>query len=152
MSGITQTLASDPFWLWLVVGAAILAVEIMTGTGWLLWAAIAAGAVGLLALATHTTLPIELAVFAALTSIMALAARRFLPSSFTEHGPDINDNIGRVVGKRGQAASAFKAGAGRVSIDGKEWAAQLEGEGALASGSAVEVVAVEGSHLMVKAL
>lgn len=152
MAGLTDLLASDPFWLWLVVGAVVLAVEVATGTGWLLWAAVAAGAVSILALTTKTGFPVELAVFAGLTIVLALAARRFLPRSFTEHGPDINDNIGRVVGRKGLAVSAFTAGAGRVAIDGKEWAAELEGEGDLAPGDSVEVVAVDGSKLRVKEL
>ena len=58
MDGLTQLLASDPFWLWLVVGAVVLAVEVATGTGWLLWAAVAAGAVIILSLTTSVGFPV----------------------------------------------------------------------------------------------
>ncbi len=152
MDGLTQLLASDPFWLWLVVGAVVLAVEVATGTGWLLWAAVAAGAVSILALTTSVGFPVELVVFAGLTIASALGARRFLPRSLTTHAPDINDNVARIVGRRGLAAGPFTAGAGRVAIDGKEWAADLQGADALLSGGAVEVVSVEGSRLTVRAL
>ena len=152
MSGLADLIASDPFWLWLVVGAVVLAVEVATGTGWLLWAAVAAGAVSILALTTRTSFSVELAVFAGLTIATALGARRFLPRSITSHVPDINDNVGRIVGRKGLAASAFTAGAGRVAIDGKEWAAELDGGKALATGAPVEVVSVEGSRLTVRAL
>jgi len=44
----------------------------------------------------------------------------------------------------------FAGRAGRVFIDGKEWAAELsEGEG-LEAGSRVEVVGVAGAHLRVR--
>jgi membrane protein implicated in regulation of membrane protease activity len=143
MNGFSDLIASDPFWLWLVVGAVVLAVEVATGTGWLLWAAVAAGAVSILALTTAASFAVELAAFAGLTIVLALGARKLLPGSLTEEGPDINDNIARIVGRKGLAASAFTAGAGRVAIDGKEWAAELDGAAALASGAPVEVVSVE---------
>jgi membrane protein implicated in regulation of membrane protease activity len=152
MGGLNQILAGEPFWLWLVVGAAILAAEVATGTGWLLWAAASAGVVGLMALALPTSFPIELGVFAVLTLATSLLARRFLPKAFVQQGPDINDNLARVVGERGFAATDFKAGQGRVAIDGKEWAAELDGAESLAVGSAVKVVSVRGLTLKVKPL
>ena len=45
-----------------------------------------------------------------------------------------------------------EAGDGRVMIDGKEWAAELDGGGALAAGADVEVIGLSGgSRLRVKA-
>jgi membrane protein implicated in regulation of membrane protease activity len=68
----------------------------------------------------------------------------------SDHGHDINDNVGRLVGHHGVAVGAFAGRAGRVFIDGKEWAAELaEGDG-LAAGSRVEVIGVAGAHLRVK--
>jgi membrane protein implicated in regulation of membrane protease activity len=54
----------------------------------------------------------------------------------------------RSVGLRGQAASAFARGQGRVLIEGNEWAAKADLP--LAAGDAVEVVGVDGALLHVR--
>lgn len=153
MAGITDLLVAHPFWLWLAVAAIILAVEVATGSGWLLWPAGAAAVVGASALVAPLSLPVQLLVFAGLTIVTTLLARRFLPRSLVNEGPDINDNVGRLVGHRGRAAGEFADGHGRVDIDGKEWEAVLPAGGALPSGAAVEVVGVSGgSRLTVRAV
>jgi len=141
---------AHPFWIWAAVGAALLGLEVATSTGWLLWPAACAVAVGVLTLVLPLSPPWALLIFAGLTIATTLLVRRFLPRSVTEPGQDINDNIGRLVGEHGRAAGAFQAGLGRVFIDGKEWAAELEGEGALASGDEIQVTGVSGSRLRVR--
>lgn len=153
MANIADLLVTHPFWLWLVVAAIILAVEVATGSGWLLWPAGAAAFVGFSTLAFPLSLPLELLVFAILTIVTTLLARRYLPRSLiTDGSPDINDNVARLVGHRGRVAEAFANGHGRVDIDGKEWAAELDAGGDLASGAAVEVVGVTGARITVRAV
>lgn len=142
--------AAHPFWVWAAAGAALLAIEVATSSGWLLWPSAAAVAVGVLAVVVPLSLPWALLVFAGLTIAATLLVRRFLPRSVTEPGADINDNIGRLVGEHGRAAHAFKAGEGRVFIDGKEWAAELEEGEHLASGAEIQVTGVSGSRLRVR--
>jgi membrane protein implicated in regulation of membrane protease activity len=55
-----------------------------------------------------------------------------------------------MAGLDGVAAGDFEGRQGRVFVDGKEWAAELEGSASLASGERVVVVGVEGSRLTVK--
>lgn len=142
---------AHPFWVWAAVAAALLAVEVATSTGWLLWPSAAAFAVGLLELVFELTIPGALLVFAVLTIASTLLARRFLPRSATETGQDINDNIGRLVGHQGRAVAAFAGGEGRVAIDGKEWAAELDDGAVLEAGAEVEVTGVSGgSRLRVR--
>jgi inner membrane protein len=149
MSELLGLYSQYAFWAWMALAAAILAIEILTGTGWLLWAAASAAAVGVVAL-TGIRLEAALLLYAALTIVSTLAARRYLPRSVIAHGGDINDNIGRLVGRRAEAVSAFEGRSGRVFIDGKEWAAELaEGE-RLKAGAEVEVVGVEGARLRVR--
>jgi membrane protein implicated in regulation of membrane protease activity len=94
--------------------------------------------------------PTAVLVFAVLTAVSTLLARRYLPRSVAADGGDINDNVGRLVGHRGTAVATFAGRAGRVFIDGKEWAAELaEGE-ALDAGASVEVVGVSGARLQVR--
>jgi membrane protein implicated in regulation of membrane protease activity len=78
-------------------------------------------------------------VFAGLSIASTLLTRRYLPHPFRAKGPDINDPMQRIVGHEGQAVGAFKGGRGRVFVDGKEWAAELEGGSELVAGASVTV-------------
>jgi hypothetical protein len=145
-----EFLAEHPFWVWAGAGAALLALEVATGSGWLLWPAAAAAAVGVLGLAVDLPLFAELMVFAGLTIAASLLSRRYFPASRAQ-GVDINDNVGRLVGQSAQAVQAFVHGQGRVAIDGKEWAAELEEGQTLPRGAEVEVTGVSGgSRLRVR--
>ena len=151
MPDLTELYLSHPFWVWMALAAALLAVEVATGSGWILPSSASAAVVALIAVFAGLSLPVALLVFALLTIVSTLLARRYFPRSMTsDHGHDINANVGRLVGHHGVAGGAFAGRAGRVFIDGKEWAAELaEGDG-LAAGSRVEVVGVAGAHLRVR--
>lgn len=142
-------LLQNPFALWLVIGGVLLAVEVGTGSGWLLWPAASAAIVALLSLGIHFEFNMQLVVFAILTIITTLAGRHFFPQAVLTGG-DINDNSARMTGLDGVAAGDFHGNQGRVFVDGKEWAAELEGGGSLASGQRVVVTGVDGSRLTVK--
>src|SRR5690348_1601542 len=118
-------------WAWAGVAAALLAVEMMTGSGWLLWPAACAGAVAILVRVMGLSLEAAVLAFAVLTILTTLIARRFLPvSPFARGGHDINDATARLMGHHGHAVGAFRGKRGRVFIDGKEWAAELDEAGA----------------------
>jgi len=151
MPDLTTLYAAHPFWVWIAIGAALLAVEVATGSGWMLWPAASAGIVALLVTFAGLDLSQAALVFALLTISLALLARRYLPKSLLRHpAHDINDNVARLVGHHGRAVSAFEGRNGRVFIDGKEWAAELDEGEALAAGSRVEVTGVTGAHLRVR--
>ena len=143
-----EWLPQHPFALWIAVGALLLAAEVGTGSGWLLWPAGAAAVTAILALGLPLNLPVQAVIFAVLTIVTTLAGRRFFPHR--PAGRDINDTRARLAGQDGLAASDFQAGRGRVFVDGKEWAAELDGTGSLAAGARVVVIAVHGAHLTVR--
>ena len=150
MEALTSLYATQPFWIWLALAAVILAAELSTGSGWLLWPAAAAGAMAGLTLVVPNNLALHLALFAGLTILTTVTARRYLPRDISGGGPDINDTMTRLVGARGRAAGAFESGHGRVHVDGKEWDAVSDD--ALVSGQAIAVEAVTGgSSLKVRA-
>ena len=150
MDTITSFYVTHPLWIWGGLAAALLAVEVLTGSGWLLWVAASAGVTGLVVTLAGTDFTTTVLIFAALTLISTLAVRRYLPRPDVGLGQDINDYAARLVGHKGSAVSAFAVGTGRVSIDGKEWAAQLDGGGVLDVGASVEVTGVDGSQLKVR--
>lgn len=151
MAELSDIYAAHAFWAWVALGAALLAVEVVTGSGWLLWPAASAAIVALLVTFAGLSLSQAALVFALLTISLALLSRRYLPKSLLRHpAHDINDNVARLVGHHGRAVSAFQGRNGRVFIDGKEWAAELDEGEALEAGTRVEVTGVAGAHLRVR--
>ena len=150
MDTIAGLYADQPFWFWAALAAALLAIEVVVGAGWLLWASASAGVTAVVVAIFDATVPTALLVFALLTLFSALLARRYLPKPMLAEGQDINDNVARLVGHRGSVAQAFAGRAGRVFIDGKEWAAELDDGEALEAGAAVEVTGVAGARLRVR--
>jgi inner membrane protein len=147
---LIQSSLVTPFWAWAALAAVILVAELLSGSGWLLWPSASAAAMAFLSLAVRLQGAVAVGVFAALTILTTLLGRRIWRRVQTDYGADINDNIARLVGHRGRAASAFQGRTGRVFIDGKEWAAELDDGEALEIGALVHVTGVDGSRLRVR--
>jgi len=151
MPDLMSLYLAHPFWSWMALAAALLAVEVMTGSGWLLWPSASAAIVAVLATYAGLDPGQAVLVFALLTISTSLLARRYFPRSLSGHSKaDINDTVARLVGHQGRAVSAFEGRSGRVFVDGKEWPAELDEGEALAAGSPVEVTGVAGARLRVR--
>jgi inner membrane protein len=151
MAGISEFILSHPFWGWLAVGALFLAVEVVTGSGWLLWPAAAAAITALATLVIPMNTAAAIALFGVLTIVTTYVGRRYLVGGRPE-APDLNNPLQRLVGHRGEAVAAFDGEDGRVFVDGKEWSARLDGPGPVAAGAKLEVVEVlDGARLRVRA-
>ena len=150
MAGVIELLAAQPFWLWGGLAVALLAIEAATGTGWLLWPSASAGAVALVTLVLDPGWSGQAVFFALLTLVTTFGARRFFPRGGAAASGDINDTSTRLIGQAARTVDAFHQGEGRVSLDGKEWAAHLQGGGSLTTGAEVEVTGVRGSILEVR--
>ena len=142
---------AHPFWAWIAIGGVFLIAELMTGSGWLLWPAGAAAVVAVTSELVDLGWPKEIVLFVVAAVVFTYLGRRFLRPAPKGDG-DINDLTPRLVGQEGETVSAFKAGLGRVFIDGKEWAAELDGGGDLAPKSKVQVLEIlGGARLKVRA-
>jgi inner membrane protein len=138
-------------WFWAALGALLLAIEVASGSGWLLWPAASAGVVAVIEAFWEPPLAQAVLLFVVLLIVSTLTARRYFPRRRPEDlDQDINDNIARLVGHHGRVVGGFEQGAGRVFIDGKEWAAELEGGGRLEVGERIEVTGVSGARLKVR--
>lgn len=150
MEALTELHAAQPYWIWLAIGVALLAIEAAFSTEWLLWPAVAAGMV---AVATAIGLPLsllgEISLFAVLTVAMTLLSRRLIQRVNPADSPDINAREGRLVGQRARVIQPFVNGRGRVFVSGAEWVAEIDGVGPLA-GETVMVEGVDGSMLKVR--
>lgn len=144
METITTFYSTHPFWVWVGVAAALLAVEVFTGTGWLLWPSASAGVIAVLMLLGLRLGPAgEVLVFAVLTIVSTLLAHRLLPKRIEPTG-DLNDRSAGLLGMVGTTVSLFDQGRGRVMVNGSEWTAELIDGEAPEKGTRVEVVKVLG--------
>lgn len=152
MDFIQNLYATQPFWLWLVIGVVLLGIEAAASTEWLLWPAVSAGVVALISAVFPTLgLGVEAGVFATLTVIATLASRALIKRVNPADEPDINDRDLRLVGERARVVEAFVDGRGRVFVSGAEWPAEIEGAAPLA-GESVVVESVSGPRLRVRAI
>lgn len=150
MTPLIDLYASQPFWFWLALAVLLLAVESAASTEWLLWPAVAAGAVAVVtALGLRIGLAGEAGIFAALTIAATLLSRRLVQRVNPDDAPDINDRDSRLVGQRAQVVAPFVDGRGRVFVSGAEWAAEIDGEAPLV-GESVIVERLTGSGLKVR--
>src|SRR5579872_1841163 len=97
-----EWLLQHPFALWMAAGAALLAAEVASGSGWLLWPAACAAVMGVGALVFHFEWPMQLVIFALLTIVTTLAGRHLFPRGVL--GVDINDTQSRLTGLEGSVA------------------------------------------------
>lgn len=149
MDAIVALYQSQPFWIWLALGALILAVEAAVGTEWLLWPAVSAAAVALVTLlAPELGTPVELGLFAVLTLVTSIGSRKLI-KRVNPAEPDVNDRTLRLVGQRAQVVQPFVDGRGRVSVSGSEWPADIDGDGP-PIGASVVVEAIDGPRLKVR--
>lgn len=150
MEALANIYAGQAFWIWGALAAVLLSAEVVTGSGWLLWASAAAAVTAGLVALLDVSAPTALLAFAILTMASTLMARRYFPRHAVGMGDDINDNVSRLVGHHGVVVGVFANGAGRVFIDGKEWAAQLDDEQGMDAGASVLVTGVDGARLRVR--
>ncbi len=150
MGELLTMAANHPFWIWAALAAALLGAEGLTGSGWLLWPATCAAVMAVLTLVFRFDVVQAVGLYAALTIASTYLGRRFIPQLAGDDHRDINDATGRLIGHHGKTVGVFSGRAGRVFIDGKEWAATSDTELDLPAGSAVEVTGIEGAHLKVR--
>ena len=141
---------AHPFWVWIAIGGVFLVGELLSGSGWLLWPAGAAALVAVVNAFVKVEWPYQVVIFLVVGVAFTYLGRRFLPPAPKHHG-DINDPAHRLVGQPGDVVGGFHGGQGRVFVDGKEWAAELEGGGDLGADAKVTVTQIlTGARLRVK--
>lgn len=144
----------NPFWLFLVIGVALVAIELLVFQFTAFWlffiglgALVAAGFALLSSEPTYTaTMSVFLAASVAFTLLFYAPIRRWQnkPSAMSD-----NNAIGQQVTVKEPVGPAKR---GTVSWSGSDWQAELaQGESArLASGEEATVVSVEGIRLFIK--
>ncbi len=137
---------------WLSLGGLLLAAEMLGGNGYLLWSGVAAVVTGLLVWLVPIGWELQGVIFAVLTLIAAWLWWLWLSRRVREQKPadaSLNQRGQQLVGRRFILDNALVNGRGHMRVGDSSWPVSAESD--LPAGSKVEVIAVEGITLRVKA-
>lgn len=147
-----ETIAAHPHVFWLSLGGLLLAAEMLGGNGYLLWSGVAAVVTGLLVWLLPFGWAWQGVLFAALTLIAAWLWWRWLSRQVRAQKPvdaALNQRGVQLIGKRYILDTTLVNGRGHVQVGDSSWPVVSEDD--LIAGTRIEVIAVEGITLRVKA-
>lgn len=138
----------DPHWIWLSIGLALAALEIVVPGVYLIWLALAAMITGVLTFVLDLGIVVQVTNFIFLSLIMAFSAKRWLRNRPIESAdPLMNDRQGRMIGQTAMVTQALEGGSGRVRYGDGEWSARGPD---LAEGVRVRIIGADGTKLIVE--
>lgn len=147
-----EMITAHPHVFWLSLGGLLLAAEMLGGNGYLLWSGVAAVMTGLLVWLLPFGWEWQGALFAVLTLVAAWLWWRWLNRQVrSQKSADaaLNQRGQQLVGKRYTLDDTLINGRGHVRIGDSSWPVIADED--LIAGTRVEVIAVEGITLRVKA-
>lgn len=133
--------------IWLILGVALVAAEILSGDFVLVMLGVAAlGAAGVSALGAGEL--VSAAVFAVLALGLIVGARPALKRRLTA-GQDHKSGVEALLGSTAVVVSTVDAHGGRVRIGGDVWSARSLDHSVLEPGAEVTVVEIQGATAVV---
>jgi membrane protein implicated in regulation of membrane protease activity len=137
------------WWIWMAIAAAFVVGEIFTAGFFLLWFGIGAAVAGVLAL-LGLGFGWQLGAFVVVSGVLFLVSRRFAERFSKTQPPGIGAD--RFIGLQGQVLEEIDnvKNTGRVRLQKEEWRAESETGENLLIDMRVEVVRLDGTHLIVK--
>jgi membrane protein implicated in regulation of membrane protease activity len=132
--------------IWIALAIVAIGLEVAITSFIFFFVAIAAMIAALLAVLT-LGLPFQLVVFALLALLLPVLLRRQMVQRFSGHG--VPSRTDALIGATGEVTETIDPirGAGRVVVNGQDWAARSIGP--LPAGARVKVVAADGIVLIV---
>ena len=146
-----ELIVAHPHAFWLSLGGLLLAAEMLGGNGYLLWSGVAAVITGLVVWLL-VGWEWQGALFAVLTLLAAWLWWRWLNKRVKAQKPvdaHLNQRGQQIVGRRFTLDNALINGRGHVRVGDSSWPVVADDD--LSAGTRVEVIAVEGITLRVKA-
>lgn len=142
-------LASYGPWFWIVVGAVLLALELVMPGGFLLWLGVAGVITGLASMFQPIDWPFQFLLFGGLSLVLIVAwMRYFKPRERESDRPYLNRRAEAYVGQEAVLHEAIRDGFGRISLGDTIW--RVQGPD-LPAGQKVRIVSAEGAVLKVEA-
>lgn len=142
-------------WHWVGIGIVLLTIEVAVGTFDLLWVAMGAFLTALFAILAPDAIAGwqgQLTFFGAVAILFVVSGRTFfkgLRRRATSH-PNLNDRVAGMVGQRGEAATSFDGGGGKVRVGDTVWLAKQVDETVIVEGDEVVITGAEGTTLKVR--
>ncbi len=138
----------ETYWIWLIVGLALAALEMIVPGVYLIWLAMAALAIAVLAFVSAPPLALQIIAWVSLSLIFAFSAKRWLRDRpIISSDPLLNNRAGRLVGETARVTQAIDSGEGRVKVGDSEWIARGPDT---AAGAHVRIIGSRGSALLVE--
>ena len=149
---LVQMLESMSGTKWLILGVLLLVLEVVTGTTYILWPAVAALIVGIIAFVLPMAWEMQFLLFFILSGILLVVGHKFVRPKMKGGEPsELNDRARSMVGMRVKAVADFDTGMGRVQVGDTQWRASIV-DGNPVSGAELRVVSVKGTTLQVEAV
>ncbi len=151
MAEVYDFLMQMDAWHWLIIAAALLVLELLSGgTTYVLWPSAAAFAISLV----HFILPmgwqVEWGLFAFLTLVLTVVGSAYIRPLLNKGGQtDLNDKAARLIGQSAEISHDFINGAGRVRLGDTQWQAVSDTGDNLKAGHKVKIKSVNGVTLTV---
>ncbi|PNF11992.1 hypothetical protein A6J71_18360 [Enterobacter cancerogenus] len=147
-----ELIVAHPHAFWLSLGGLLLAAEMLGGNGYLLWSGVAAVITGLVVWLLPVGWEGQGVLFAVLTLVAAWLWWRWLNKRVSEQKPadaHLNQRGQQIVGRRFTLDTTLVNGRGHMRVGDSSWPVVADQD--LAAGTQVEVMAVEGITLRVRA-
>lgn len=147
-----ELIVAHPHAFWLSLGGLLLAAEMLGGNGYLLWSGVAAVITGLVVWLLPVGWEGQGVLFAVLTLVAAWLWWRWLNKRVSEQKPadaHLNQRGQQIVGRRFTLDTTLVNGRGHMRVGDSSWPVVADAD--LAAGTQVEVMAVEGITLRVRA-
>ena len=135
---------------WMILGVLLLIAELLTGTTYILWPAIAALLVGVLAFLLPFGWEMQFMLFFIVSTVLLFVGHKYVRPQMKGGEPsDLNDRARAMVGMRVRAIADFELGRGRVQVGDTQWRAAM-GDGNAKAGQELRVLSVKGTTLTVE--
>ncbi len=135
---------------WIILAVLLFIFELVTGTTYILWPAVAAIIVGLLVYILPLGWEMQLILFVLLSTVLLFVGHTHIRPKIKGGAPsDLNDRARSMIGMRVRAIADFDTGLGRVQVGDTQWRAFMH-EGNAKSGDELRVVSVKGTTLTVE--
>jgi len=146
---LVQILESMNATKWVILGVILLILEVVTGTTYILWPAIAALIVGVFVFILPLSWEMQFLLFFLISSILLVIGHTHVRPKLQGGQPsDLNDRARSLIGMRVKAVADFEIGQGRVHVGDTQWRARSDDK--IVSGQDLRVISVKGTTLTVQ--
>ena len=152
MEALEGLLGDVEFWHWWAFAVAMIAIEVVAPSTFLLWPAISAAVIGfVLLIDPDIAVRHQILAFAVLTVATSVAWQVWLKRHpMVSDRPNLNLRTQQYVGRRFTVMGDFVNGRGRIKVGDSQWSAEADADIEILTGQSVEVEAAEGTILRVR--